>query len=133
MTEVVLGVQSAFGDHTVQVKIGTYTGTLGATALDLAAITPVNAATATLPNTTTPVVVNVPITATIPADAQFVVEIASPDGRGNGKSFFMGSATSAETRGAYYRTPVCNRPTAQTLASYGFGTVHPVIGVTGQY
>jgi len=116
---VSFGVQDAAGLPAVQVKLGTYSGTTqpAPTQLDTSLITPLNAVTYNVPNitNTAPMTVNVPISATVPAGAQLVVEVFSPDLAGTGKMFWIGGNTGGETAPAYVRAPACSIAQPQSV------------------
>jgi len=134
VNQVTFGVQESAGSPPVQVKIGTYTGTIGAANIDLAQISPLNAAVVNIPPTTVGISVPVPLTATIPANGQLIVEILAPDlGATAGDHFYLGASTSAETRPGYIRAPDCGITTPQTAAATGFPSSHLVITVTGTH
>ena len=134
VNQVTFGVQESGGSPPVQVKIGTYTGAIGGANIDLAQISPLNSAVVNVPPTTTGISVPVPITATIPANAQLIVEILAPDlGATTADHFYIGASTSAETRPGYIRAPDCSIATPQTVAATGFPASHIVITVTGTH
>lgn len=76
------------------------------------------------------------ITATIPANTEFVVSIfiksdIMADG-GNGKvSFQIGSNSEGENRPSYFMAPACSTPVPVTLASQGRPDMHLVLNVKG--
>lgn len=116
---VSFGVQDAVGLPAVQIKLGTYSGTTqpAPTLLDPALITPLNATTFNVPDiaSTAPMTVNVPIAATVPAGAQLVVEVFSPDFAGTGKMFWIGGNTGGETAPSYVRAPACGIAQPQSV------------------
>lgn len=136
---VTFGVQEALGLPSVQVKIGTYAGALTPppTQLDTALITPIGAATFSVPNTssTAPTTVTVPIVANVPALSQMVVEVFAPDLDGTSKYFYLGGNGLGESRPAYLRAPStgCATPQPRTTAALGFPSSHLVISVTGTH
>jgi hypothetical protein len=75
--------------------------------------------------------VTVPILATVPANAQMIVEVFSPDQLGTGgKYFYLGGNTLGESKPAYLRAPGCTTPQPKTTAALGFPT-SLVLTVTG--
>jgi len=133
VNQVTFSVQESAGSPPVQVKVGTYSGTLGATTLDVAQITPLASTTVTVPPTAAGLSVPAPLTATIPANAQVVVEILSPNLSGTGNFVYIGASTSAETRPGYIRAPACAIATPQTVAVTGFPNSHLIITLTGTH
>jgi hypothetical protein len=134
VNQITFGVQESAGSPTVQVKVGTYTGTVGADTIDLAKITPINSATATVPPTTTGVMVPVAITAAIPPSSQIIVEILAPDlSATTGTHVYIGATTAAETHPSYIRAPACSIATPQTVGKTGFPNAHAIITVTGTH
>ncbi len=139
INSVTFGVQEALGMPTVQVKVGTYAGTVqpSPTQLDTALITPIASASFTVPNTTNTATrtVTVPITANVPALSQLVVEIAAPDLNGQSKYFYLGGNNGGESKPAYLRAPTgaCATPQPKTTSSLGFPDAHLVITVDGTH
>jgi hypothetical protein len=136
VSQVTIAIQESAGSPAAQIKIGTYTGTIGANTLDLSKVTALNAQTVTIPPTTTGVSVPVAINATIPANAQFIVELFAPDlSTTAGNHIYIGATTSAETanRPSYIRAPACSINTPQTVAMTGFPNAHAIITVTGTH
>lgn len=135
VTSVAFGVQEATGLPNVQVKIGTYSGnvTPPPAQLDTALVTPITAATFAVPNTasTATMTVNVPILATVPANAQMIVEVFSPNQLGTGKYFYLGGNALGESKPGYLRAPGCTTPQPKTTAALGFPTSNLVITVSG--
>ncbi|HTM22776.1 MAG TPA: hypothetical protein VL172_19775 [Kofleriaceae bacterium] len=78
----------------------------------------------------------VPITATVPAGAQLVVEVFSPDGNADGNTFFLGSNTDGETAPVYLAAPDCDVPdmTPWSTVLSGSGiTMHAILEVSGSF
>jgi hypothetical protein len=132
---VTFAMQESAGSPQVQVKIGTYAGALGGATLDLAQVTPINSTTATVPPTTTGVSVTAPITGTIPANGQIIVEILSPDLLGTGGHNFIGASNGGQTRPSYIRSTICAITAPQNVATVGggFPNSHFIITVTGTH
>ncbi|NLG63539.1 MAG: hypothetical protein GX539_14975 [Candidatus Cloacimonetes bacterium] len=138
---VSFGVQDAEGQPQVQVKLGTYTGSTQPppTQLVTTQITPLATTSFTVPNitSTAPMMVNVPISATVPAGSQLVVEVFAPDFAGTGKMFWIGGNTSGESAPSYVRAPSCSiaQPQSVQMVASGAGITPPhlVITVQGSY
>ena len=135
VTSVSFGVQEATGLPNVQVRIGTYSGSVTPppAQLDTALVTPITAATFAVPNTaaTATTTVIVPILATVPANAQMIVEVFSPDQLGTGKYFYLGGNALGESKPSYLRAPACTTPQPKTTAALGFPTSNLYITVSG--
>lgn len=137
VTAVTFGVQEATGMPAVQVKIGTYSGTVTPPPqqLDTALITPITSATFNVPNTAAAMAttVTVPITANVPALSQMIVEVFAPNLSGTSKYFYLGGNSAGESRPAYLRAPsgACATPQPRTTTALGFATSHLVISVSG--
>ncbi|NLG63538.1 MAG: hypothetical protein GX539_14970 [Candidatus Cloacimonetes bacterium] len=135
---VSFGVQSAVGQPEIQVKLGTYAGSTQPPpgVLDTTLITPLNSASVTVPNLTN-MMVNVPVSATVAADAKLVVEVFAPDLAEVGK-FWLAGAAGDESAPAYMRAPTCDitQPTqVPTIAANANLSPVPrfVITVQGTY
>jgi len=76
-------------------------------------------------------IVSIPVTATVPAGSQLVVEIYIPDGTSEGNSFFIGSNADPQTGPSYIRAPDCGTLTPETTAAIGFPEMHIVLDVVG--
>lgn len=135
ITAVSFGVQQAAGLPTIEIKIGTYSGSVQPppTTLDTGLITPIAATTYVVPAVTTSATryVTVPLTANVPALSQVVVEIAAPDLLGTSKYFYLGGNDAGQTAPAYLQSTKCNFPQPTTPASIGFPASHLVITATG--
>jgi len=137
VNSVTFGVQDASGMPAVQVKIGTYAGTITPppTQLDTAQITPLASATFNVPNTlpSATTTVTVPIVANVPPLSQMIVEVFAPNLAGTGKYFYLGGNSAGESRPAYLRAPsgACATPQPRTTTALGFATSHLVISVSG--
>jgi hypothetical protein len=139
VTAVTFGVAAASGLVPVQVKIGTYSGTVNPspTELDTALITPLAASTAyQVPNTNgTPTLATVPVSANVPALSQMIVEIAAPDELGTAHYFHLGANADGQSSAGYLRAPICNAPQPTVPGTFDptFTNAHFVIKVTGTY
>ncbi len=127
---VQFGVCFAVGAPEVTIKIGTLTAAPGAM-LDPTDITPLGSANATIQPTQIPKLINVPITGTVPAGGQLVVEVRSPDLTGTGEQFTIGVTAADEDRAAYLRAALCGTPNATQTTTAGVPDAHVVLTVTG--
>ncbi|HEU0033387.1 MAG TPA: hypothetical protein VFQ53_22300 [Kofleriaceae bacterium] len=139
INQVTFGAQEAGGSPVLQIKVGTYTGALGGTTIDLSKVTNLNSATMTIPNTNDPGNnVVVPITATAPAGSNVIVEIFNPSNTST-KFFFIGASNAGETKPGYVRGPSCNDSggtpitTPRSTASIGFPASNLNINLTGTH
>lgn len=131
VTEVAFGVQEA-GPTTqmIQLKLGTYSGTPGAT-LDPALIAPLTSAAVSVPVVTSPQLVEAPIRATVPAGGQLVVELAAADYANQDLHFYAGASAGAETAPAYLRAPDCGVDQPESIKALNAMAGSLVITVTG--
>ncbi len=74
---------------------------------------------------------SVPLTATVPAGAQLVAEVFTPDGTAGGNSFFIGSNTTAETGPSYIQAAGCGLTAPTPTAAIGFAGMHIILNVRG--
>lgn len=74
---------------------------------------------------------SVPLTATVPAGAQLVAEVFTPDGVPAGNSFFIGSNTTAETGPSYLQAADCGLTAPTPTAAIGFPNMHIILNVRG--
>jgi hypothetical protein len=136
---VTFGVQESLGMPAVQVKIGTYSGSLvpPPSQLDTGLISPIAAVTFNVPNTTStaPMAVTVPIIANVPALSQMVVEVFAPNLNGTSKYFYLGGNNLGEAKPAYLRAPTgtCATPQPKSTSALGFPMSHLVISVAGTH
>ena len=137
ITAVSIGVQQASGFPTLDIKVGTYSGSVQPPpqTLDVGLITPIASTTYTVPTITTSATqyVSVPLTANIPALAQVIVEVSVPDLVGTGKTFFLGGNTGGQSAPAYLRSTACSYPQPRdtTTLDAVFASSHLVITATG--
>lgn len=123
----------------VQVKIGTYSGSLtpAPAQLDTSLITPITSSTPfTVPNTNgTPSIVTVPVTANVPALSQMIVEVFAPDLGGTAKFFFLGANSAGQEAPGYLRAPACTAPQPKLPGSFStdYANSHFVITVAGTH
>ena len=138
VTKVDFGIQESAGTPSVVVQVGTYGGAVGATTLDPSRITPLASRSVVIPATTTGEMVDVPITANIPANGKLAVSIIAPDLRGTSpaKRVFIGASKGGETQPGYITavacgiTPLAMRPIDVDPVS--FPMVDLIITVTGE-
>ena len=131
------------GCTTVAVRVGTYTGTPGATLTNanmtiLASNANVNVPEVIEVNGVTPGgTVDAPITATIPAGSKLLVEVDAPDGSNNGYLFYMGANDGGESGFGYILAPATGcaitTPTNISSVSTMHPAVHLLMTVTGTY
>jgi hypothetical protein len=127
---VTFGVCSTVGTPDVTIKIGTLAVAPGAM-LDPADITPLGSANATIQPTLIPKLIDVPITGTVPAGGQLVVEVRTADQLGSGNQFTIGVTAADEERPAYLRAALCGTPNATQTTTAGVPDAHVVLTVTG--
>jgi hypothetical protein len=132
ITQVSFGIESASaGTGTMQpasVKLGTYTGTLAGTTLDLSKVQPITSANIQISDgegTT----MTVPITADLAPTANLIVELAIPNGQAAGNSFFIGTNTAGERKPGYTRAVACglSNPTTMAAPPAGGPEIIPVL------
>lgn len=139
VTAVSFGVQETLGQPQVQIKIGTYSGTIvpPPSQLDAGLISPLTATTFDVPNvvSTAPMMVTVPIIANVPALSQMIVEVFSPNQQGQSKYFYIGGNAAGETKPGYLRAPsgACATPQPRSTAVLGFPDSQIVISVSGTH
>jgi hypothetical protein len=128
---VTLGICVAIGTPEVQLKLALYAGGATDTILDLSKVTPLTSQTVAIPPTQITELVDVPISATVPAGSLLLVEVEIADLEGTGLEVNMGFTAAAETQPAYVRSPLCGPavPTKTTFAMQP--TAHLVLTVTG--
>ncbi|MEO8197669.1 MAG: proprotein convertase P-domain-containing protein [Thermoanaerobaculia bacterium] len=76
-------------------------------------------------------VLSVPLAATIPAGAQMVAEIFTPNGQAAGNSFFIGSNADGESAPSYLSAADCGIATPTTTGTIGFPDMMIVMNVRG--
>ncbi|MEO6690099.1 MAG: choice-of-anchor D domain-containing protein [Dokdonella sp.] len=76
--------------------------------------------------------IDVPISATIPAGSTFVLEIATPDLESLDGQFLPGSNAAGQTAPSYIAASRCGSGEPQDLADIGFPDMHLVMSVTGE-
>ena len=124
-----IGVCFAVGTPEITVKVGTYSGAIGT--LVPGDVTVVNSSNVTVQPTQISKVIDVPITAAIPAGAQLVVEVATPDQVGTGQQMTIGVTAGDEDRPGFLRAPLCGTASPTLTTTAGVPNAHVVITVTG--
>lgn len=74
---------------------------------------------------------NVPVTGSLPAGAELVVEAFTPDGTAGGNSFFIGSNNLGQSGPSYLQAPDCGVTAPTTTAAIGFPNVQIVLNAVG--
>jgi len=74
-------------------------------------------------------ILSVPISASLPANAQMVLEVFTPSGLAAGNKFFIGSNSLGQTSPGYLSSDACEIYTPVTFASINFPNVHLVMNV----
>jgi len=124
----------------VQLKLGTYSGTINATSFAVNQLTQLASATIQVPNnTTTPVTTPIsaftPSTLTIPPGSILYAEVFIPDGRPAGNIFYIGSNAGTETHPSYIRATDCSvlSPTAYLTAIGATPVIRILLSVNGTH
>lgn len=79
----------------------------------------------------TATVLNVPISARVPAGAQLVVEVFTPDGRADGNAFLMGSNALGQSAPSFLRAPNCGVFAPTQNVAGGFPQMQIVLNAHG--
>lgn len=74
---------------------------------------------------------NVPVTGTVPAGAELVVEVFTPDGTAGNNTFFIGSNAGGETGPSYIQSADCGIGTPTTTSAIGFPGMNIVLDALG--
>jgi hypothetical protein len=75
--------------------------------------------------------ITIPVFGTVPAGAELIVEVFTPNGQANGHSFFIGSNSQGQTGPSYLMAPSCAINSPTDLAALGFPNMHIVMSVQG--
>jgi hypothetical protein len=123
---------SAGNGQIMTVKVGTYNGNVGASALTLAnmATLATNAAVQVPETAEVGANVNAPIMATIPAGQKMFVEIDSP---ANNSVVFMGVNTATEAAPGYIMAPDCTVTAPTSMSTEAGSQQSLLITATGTY
>jgi hypothetical protein len=76
-------------------------------------------------------IVNLPISAFVPAGSELVVEAFTPNGQNSGNLFFIGSNAEVETGPSYVSAPDCKISNPTPTADIKFPDMHIVMNVNG--
>ena len=136
VSTVTFAVENAKNEPPVTVKVGTYAGTPDdAAPLDLQQATFLATTTAVVANTTVATTIDVPITATIPANGKLIVEITSTTRTTNGDLFLLGTTNGPFQHTNYLLAPICgiNTPTIMANVCAGCGDSQAIISVAGTH
>lgn len=136
VSKVTLGVESASalsgGSQSASVVLHTVSGAFPAGTLTLVGSQAFN-----VPDTATSTLIEVPMSAVVPAGSTMVVEISIPDGEitadAPGNILFLGSNDLGETGPTYLKAADCGVTAPQTSAELGFATMQLVLAVTGTH
>lgn len=133
VNQIAVGVARSNMSLQATIKVGTWNGAFGAAQLDPALITVLSAVSVAVPASQNPAALVVPITATIPANGNLLVEVLSPTSPTSSQYLLLGTNTSAQTHDGYFRSPECSIPNPVTTTAMGRGDRHMVLTVSGQY
>jgi hypothetical protein len=121
-----------------EVSVYSYDGAVGGQTIDLTKVTLLPGAhlPITVHDTAAPMMLDIPLAATVPAAAAAVVlELHIPNGASDTTKnvFFIGATeVGAQTQPAYQRAPGCMEPTPVTIAATGFPGRFLIMQVTGR-
>lgn len=76
-------------------------------------------------------VLEVPVTAAVPAGAELVAEVFTPNGQPAGHSFFIGSNAGGQNGTSYIAATACGISAPTPLSAIGFPNMHIVMNVVG--
>nr|MBA2542008.1 hypothetical protein [Deltaproteobacteria bacterium] len=136
VSSVTFGVESAQNEPPLTIKVGTYSGTPDDIApLSLAQASFLATTTQSVANTATATSIDVPITATIPANTNLIVEITSTTRTTNGDRFLLGTTIGTVQHTNYLMAATCsiNAPTKMADLCAGCGNSQAIIAVTGTH
>lgn len=128
---VVIGIEQATGGAgaTQPITINLYANT-GA-AFPAGTRTPVGSAALVAVPDQTLSLFNVPVTGTVPAGAELVVEVFTPDGTAASNQFFIGSNNAGETGPSYIQAAGCGITTPTATSAIGFPNMQIAMNVFG--
>ena len=128
VSEVAFGVYRASSDlFSVSQPVAVRLHTLSGDVVRADRLTSLGEASVQVPDTSTATNVTVPITATVPAGATLVVEVAVVR---SSHTFYLGANTGGESKPAYWTSAECSESMAD-LASQSDPPAHAQIRVTG--
>lgn len=76
-------------------------------------------------------IANVPVAGSVPAGAELVVELFTPDGTAGGNTFFIGSNASGETGPSYLQAAGCGVTAPTPTSAIGFPGMNIVLDAIG--
>ncbi len=94
-------------------------------------LTQIATTTINVPDSASNTIFTVPIAAAVPANAQLVMEVFTPDGTVAGNLLFMGSNADPESGPSYLSAAACGITTPTTTAAIGFPNMHLVFNING--
>ncbi len=136
VSKVSFAVELANNEPPLTVKVGTYSGTPDDNApLNLGLATFLATTTAPVANTQTPITIDAPIAASIPAGSNLIVEITSTDRPNDGEGFLMGTTNGPFQHTNYLMATECgiNEPRAMANVCTGCGDSQAIMSVTGTH
>lgn len=123
------GIETAAGNGGSQpVTVNIYANTGAAFPAGTRAL--VGTANATVADQTL-TILEVPVTAAVPAGAELVAEVFTPSGQAAGHSFFIGSNAGGQSGPSYIQAASCGLASPGDLAGVGFPNMHIVMNVVG--
>lgn len=125
---VTFGISSS-DSATVQVKIGTYSGSIGGSTLTTSAISWSDVEPSAIPDSAAAQYITVPVDAAISGSA-LIVAIAAPNQQVTGGNFHLGFTQSGESMPGYFSSTSCNPSTPTSTMTLG-ANGHAVIQVIG--
>lgn len=132
VSKISIGIEiataGAGGTQPATARIHTLSG-----ALTLANLTQVGSVSTTVADTAVGVVIDIPVTAVVPAGSTMVAEFLTPDGQTAGHSLFVGSNTLGQTGPTYLWAPDCGATDPTDIATLGFPDMHMILTVTGTH
>lgn len=132
VSKISIGIETATagagGTQPATVRIHTLSG-----ALTLANLTQVGIVSTTVADAAVGVVIDIPVTAVVPAGSTMVVEFFTPDGQTVGHSLFVGSNTLGQTGPTYLAAADCKAVEPTDIATLGFPDMHMILTVTGMH
>ena len=132
VTSVSFGIEQATGAGGTQpITVRLYTSNQNFPTGWPASLTQIGIANMNVPDSASNTIFTVPIAATVPANAQLVMEVFTPDGTVAGNLLFMGSNADPESAPSYLSAAGCGITTPTTTAAIGFPNMHLVFNVNG--
>lgn len=127
--EVGIETADASGTGTTQpITINVYSNTGGAFPAGTRSV--VGTATVQVADQTL-TLLTVPLTATVPAGAELVLELFTPDGQVAGHSFFVGANAAGQSGPGFIQAASCGVTTPTNLAGIGFPDMHLILNAVG--